>query len=560
MFRKSCVFVFIMFSILLFACNKPEDTEEIQIDTTAPIFINLVNGEYLTIEHSIGEEVDLLEGVRAIDDLSDTVEISIIDDGDYDPNSPGEYTITIEAKDEAGNRATITRRVMVVNETTTPEITFDAIVIGHRYTEYVYNNPTALMYTSSGTSFRTSDVVQVMSKEFFIEQYEHHKTGHTNNAQVPHLPNGVIIVVDEDMNVKLVRVAAHPMEVGASGVVKSSNLSWTNSIDAVNGGGNFKGLIDELDDLIPNGGYILFTGSSGEQNAKRFLIQNFFYSGYQGGLVNAEQFNVDFNTINMELKEMGDRDQKEPTYRIVKEDMVFDGIPLSIYYMDDHVEKPILFFFHGFGSNRNTGIMGRGEILASKGFFVIAIDAYLHGDRQPDFFKELSYGDKQKEIVNITIRTAEDAMLLYHKYFKHWDFVNPDSVFAYGVSLGGAVSFYLATIMEELTTFATILSSPSFYEFYQYKQAQYNWPKDAYYHYNLEYYKLVDPLIHYEQLTGKNIFMAGGERDTVVPLDYAQRLSEKLSSPHVIFRSYDTAHSSTQAMQEEAYQFLLDHK
>jgi len=243
---------------------------------------------------------------------------------------------------------------------------------------------------------------------------------------------------------------------------------------------------------------------------------------------------------------------------IIKKQMIFDGIPFSIYYQDDKKPKPLIFFFHGFGSNRITGIGDRGDILASKGFYVIAIDAYLHGEREAEFYSKLSSFDKQKEIINITMRTAKDAKHLYDKYFKNWNDILKYKVYAYGVSMGAAVTFYLGTIMDELKTIVSIVGSPSFYQFYQAKKITYKWEDDYYYNANLNSYKVECPLLNYQRLANKNIFMANGDKDTVVPLKYAKELYKKLSSNNVLFKTYDTAHCSTELMLKEAYQFLLN--
>lgn len=239
---------------------------------------------------------------------------------------------------------------------------------------------------------------------------------------------------------------------------------------------------------------------------------------------------------------------------IIKAMQVYDGIPFTTYYKDDNKPKSILFFFHGFSSNREIGIMGRGEILANLGFYVIAIDAYLHGERETAFFQKLNYQEKHKEIINVVIQTANDAKKLYQKYFKPVS----NEVYAYGVSMGAIVAFYLATIMDELKTFASIVGTPSFVEFYEYKQSEYNWALDDYYFTNLKYYEKLDPFINYESLKEKNIFMGVGLHDFVVPLKHSKELASKLRGSNIVYKEYDIGHSSTPKMQDDAYNFLIN--
>ncbi len=239
-------------------------------------------------------------------------------------------------------------------------------------------------------------------------------------------------------------------------------------------------------------------------------------------------------------------------------EMYYEGIPFTIYNVNDQRPKPLIYFFHGFTSDRALGIMGRGEILAKKGFFVVAIDAYLHGERKLDFFQKLPNSIKFKDFINIVMHTANDAKLLYEKYFVNLDFIKKDKVYAYGVSMGASVAFYLATIFDKLQTIASIVGSPSFVEFYRYFQSVYNWELDDYFKQNLAYYYQYCPLINYERLIGKKIFMGCGDKDTIVPARFAYELSKKLLSNDVVYQIYDTGHLSTDLMQEAAYQFLID--
>jgi dienelactone hydrolase len=236
-----------------------------------------------------------------------------------------------------------------------------------------------------------------------------------------------------------------------------------------------------------------------------------------------------------------------------------EGIPFTTYQKADGKRKPLIFFFHGFSGDRTIGIMGRGEMLAELGFYVVALDAYLHGERKLALFDQLTYSEKQKDTFNITMHTAKDAKRLYEKYFQYDESVHPGAVYAYGVSLGAAVTFYLASIMKELKTFISIVGSPSMVDFYQYKQVQYNWDQDQYFTLNLESYKSECPLLNYKRLENKNIFMGCGDHDTTVPPKYAQELTKKLNSPNVVCQFYDCAHTSTPTMQEDANVFLMAH-
>lgn len=238
---------------------------------------------------------------------------------------------------------------------------------------------------------------------------------------------------------------------------------------------------------------------------------------------------------------------------------LFYGIPYSIYNHDNGKRKPVLFFFHGLGSDRESGSMGRCEQFADLGYYVVAIDAYCHGERQKASFNELSQSNKQKEVINIAIQTAKDAMFLYRNYLKNMHEIIPYQVSAYGVSLGGTTAFYFATIMDEVNTVVSILGSPSFVDFYQYKQQKYQFEADESYRKNMDLYETIDPIKHYRLLSRKNIFMASGVKDEVVPYIYSHNLKQiNLNNHNIIYKQYDTAHVSTHDMIQDSYSFLSD--
>lgn len=239
---------------------------------------------------------------------------------------------------------------------------------------------------------------------------------------------------------------------------------------------------------------------------------------------------------------------------IINKECQYQGLNYSLY--TDGKQHPLLFFFHGFTSNRHVGIMGRGEVLANLGFTVVAFDAPLHGDRSNDAFSKLSSSEKQKQIIDIVIENAEDAKALYDNHLQFDSLIEQGSVYAFGVSMGAQVSFYLGTIMPLLHTIVTLVGSPSFCDFYEWKRQKYGWPNSEDYQKKQASYRSIDPLIHYKKLNNKNIFMGVGSKDEIVPLEFARRLSQLLSKDKAVFQIYDTAHASTGDMLNDADNFL----
>lgn len=267
-------------------------------DKIPPAFVDATDGKLEAITHNAGEEIDILEGLTVRDNVTADADIvvSISDDGGYSKDTAGTYTVTIEAKDQAGNTATVTVEITVKAVSSKKEI-----VLGGKI-PYVINEEGALSYTPSGTKFRTADKVQVMDKDFFIDQYNEFYKEHTNNGKVPYFPNGIIMITDKDYNLVQARLAVgETVQIDSKGNLTNKDLTWTNSLDATNGGGMFKNIVNDIKSLLPDGGYIFFVGNPGDAVCRNTLVKELFFSGYAGGPVTLDQCDVSLAGAKVKL-------------------------------------------------------------------------------------------------------------------------------------------------------------------------------------------------------------------------------------------------------------------
>ena len=267
-------------------------------DKIPPAFVDADNGKLEAITHNAGEEIDILSGLTVRDNVTADADIvvSVSDDGGYKADIAGTYTVTIEAKDEAGNTATVTVEITVKEMAAQKEI-----VLGGKI-PYVKNEAEALSYTPAGTKFRTTDKVQVMDKDFFLNQYNEYYKDHTNNGQVPYFPNGIILITDKDYNLVQARFAVgETVQIDSEGNLTNSDLAWTNSIDATNAGGMFKNIVNDIKSLLPDGGYIMFVGNPGDSVCRNELVKQIFYTGYAGGPVTLDQCDVSLAGAKVKL-------------------------------------------------------------------------------------------------------------------------------------------------------------------------------------------------------------------------------------------------------------------
>ena len=348
-----------------------EEPSEAESDSEPPVFTDAVDGVLPELTHEAGGHATLTN-VRVEDNetASDKITVSITDDGGYKSDVPGTYTIRYRAEDEAGNAAEATRTVVVTARTETSDVPSETspdpaqqgkddpvnedadVMIVSKTTPFVFNEEGALKYTSSGTSFRTKDVIQIMDSDFFLSQYEEFASGHTNNGGVPYFPNGVLILADKDYKIREVRIAAGELfQIDEKGHVSSDNIKWTNALDASAGGGLFKGIRSEIDSVLPKGGYLLFCGNIGEQKCRVFFIRQLLVSDYSSGAVAASQINVKEKQRTVGWKDDGGSSQgsssqgsgKDPAVvkkTVLTPDEVVAGLPVHTGKISGEASKP----------------------------------------------------------------------------------------------------------------------------------------------------------------------------------------------------------------------------
>ena len=129
-------------------------------------------------------------------------------------------------------------------------------------------NVTSVFYNAgSGASCRLTDAVSSLltgaKYKEAVDTYVKDKTTYANNAYHAFMQNGIIIILDKDLNVKQIRFGY----VTASQIDGEYNISapttWNNSgVNATNGGGNFLNIENEVEDTD----YVVIITNSGSKN------------------------------------------------------------------------------------------------------------------------------------------------------------------------------------------------------------------------------------------------------------------------------------------------------
>jgi len=94
------------FSLVLVSCVEPSDDP---VDK-APV----ITVEPERVEVYAGDEVDLMIGVSANDEVDGEIEVVVSSDGGFDSDTPGTYVITYKAVNSKGKETTATRTIVVL--------------------------------------------------------------------------------------------------------------------------------------------------------------------------------------------------------------------------------------------------------------------------------------------------------------------------------------------------------------------------------------------------------------------------------------------------------------
>jgi len=133
---------------------------------------------------------------------------------------------------------------------------------------------------------------------------------------------------------------------------------------------------------------------------------------------------------------------------------------------------PLVFFIHGFTSDKREGLP-LGYELAMKGFYFVAFDATLHGERLDPQLEGVLSGvagniypvdsglDAYCLMHEIIVQTSIEIELLI-SHFENDHHADPNRVGLTGFSMGGFVSFYCAANNPRIQAAAPAAGIPAF--------------------------------------------------------------------------------------------------
>ncbi|MCX7711410.1 MAG: prolyl oligopeptidase family serine peptidase [Clostridia bacterium] len=139
-------------------------------------------------------------------------------------------------------------------------------------------------------------------------------------------------------------------------------------------------------------------------------------------------------------------------------------IPVLEFYKDDGKKKPLLLVSHGFtGKKEAMNKDHKLEDLAEMGYYVVALDNRMHGERPGTSFTVeavKSLGKLDVYVIRKAIKeTADDIKVLIDTYSKE-EIIDKDKIGMMGVSMGGFVTYRAMVIDDRIKVAVPFISSP----------------------------------------------------------------------------------------------------
>ncbi len=149
---------------------------------------------------------------------------------------------------------------------------------------------------------------------------------------------------------------------------------------------------------------------------------------------------------------------------VIEEKKMINEIPVIICKRDHYTKKPLVIMSHGFTGSKND-IKSKGYLshLAELGYYAVALDNRLHGDRPgPDLLTTImkSSGKIDLLLLRRAIKeTADDIKSIIDELSKEDD-VDENRIAMIGVSMGGFITYRSMIIDDRIKVGIPLISSP----------------------------------------------------------------------------------------------------
>jgi len=236
-----------------------------------------------------------------------------------------------------------------------------------------------------------------------------------------------------------------------------------------------------------------------------------------------------------------------------------DPVPAIAIYPKEKIPLPLIVLLHGFQKNKEA-LEPWARELAPKGFFVLAIDLHLHGERmiegvfRPDLFslvKEYSVFVHQVSIAH----SAFDFPFVVNS-LKGRKEIDVQRIGVAGISMGGSLAMVLAWKENSISAVAPLIGASDFWwDVTKLPPGPQQEEKKRTYGQRINrLVSSIDPWPRLNFMAPKALFVANGRTDPYIDITSVRRFAEEIQKYYtsfperLCFREEDVAHRVTDSM------------
>lgn len=250
-----------------------------------------------------------------------------------------------------------------------------------------------------------------------------------------------------------------------------------------------------------------------------------------------------------------------------------ESVPAYAYYKKGSKAMPVIIFMHGLGGSKEQNAQQLRD-LAGKGFFVVAIDAHLHGERKvPGIFAPVINLGNLGEDYSIWVHqsavahTARDVSKIIDALSARAD-VDCSRIGVVGISMGSSTCMVLAWREPRVSVIVGFIGAVDFW--YDVTKTPPGSDQDTRRKaLSPRVRQLVDslnPRHRKAAIAPKALFLANGARDKGIDIQSIRSFAKELEANYKdyperlkVLEEAETGHSVTDRMWNEGTQWLVRH-
>ena len=243
--------------------------------------------------------------------------------------------------------------------------------------------------------------------------------------------------------------------------------------------------------------------------------------------------------------------------KLIINNHILNDVPINEYYLEKGNKKGLVFIQHGFQSNKSRGADYLAINVARLGYFVIAVDAYKHGDRIEEPYITGADYLRYADAYNVVDKTSNDIIKLYEDYYKS-DYNGFDII---GVSMGGFIAYSVAIKCNYVKKLLPVITTPNFMKL---ATTRTNVPGLEEYlselENHLEMIKSIDPITRIDELKYESMFMLNGTLDSVIDYHPTVEFYEQYKNDNISLKLYEEGHAVNRKMQVDILEYISNEK